>query len=269
MIRRFLACLALTILPMSAQTAPADDLLDALRVDEMIEVMRIEGVDYGREMAEDMFAGGSNPQWEALLTKIYDADSMQQVVRAGFVQAFGDAPADPLLDYFAGEDGQQIVALELSAREAMIDDGVEEVARESYRALQGRETERIEILEGFIEANDLIEANVAGALNASFQFYRGLIDGGAFEMTEADVLRDVWGQEDETRSDTREWLYAFLLMAYGPMSDDQLRAYVELSATESGRAMNRALFAGFNAMYDNLSYALGLAAARQMQAQEL
>ncbi len=108
-----------------------------------------------------------------------------------------------------------------------------------------------------------------GALNASFHFYRGLVDGGAFEMTESDILRDVWDQEDNTRNDTREWLFAFLLMAYGPLEDGELSDYVALSGTDAGQALNRALFAGYNRMYDELSYALGLAAAQQMKTQDL
>ena len=88
-------------------------------------------------------------------------------------------------------------------------------------------------------------------------------------MTEEEILSEVWAQEEDTRSDTREWLYAFLLVAYRPLSDAVLDEYVALSASPEGRAMNRALFAGFNAMYDEISYGLGLAAAQQMLGEEL
>ena len=60
-----------------------------------------------------------------------------------------------------------------------------------------------------------------------------------------------------------------MLMAYTPLKQDQLEDYVALSATEEGRLMNRALFEGFNTMYDSISYALGLAAAREMQGEDL
>jgi hypothetical protein len=120
-----------------------------------------------------------------------------------------------------------------------------------------------------VEANDLVEANVAGALNASFHFYRGLVEGGAFSMSESDILNEVWGQEEDTRQDTREWLYGFLLLAYRKMADPALETYIDLSASEQGRRLNIALFAGFNRMYDEISYALGLAAAREMQGQDL
>ncbi|NVK60443.1 MAG: hypothetical protein HWE37_10270, partial [Rhodobacteraceae bacterium] len=101
------------------------------------------------------------------------------------------------------------------------------------------------------------------------RFYLGLVDGGALEMSERDIADEVWSQEPETRADTREWLYGYLLMSYGPIADKDLEDYVALSSTEEGKAMNRALFDGFNAMYDEISYALGLAAAQQMMAQDL
>ena len=70
----------------------------------------------------------------------------------------------------------------------------------------------------FIETNNLIETNVAGALNTNYAFYMGLMDGQAFggALTEEQVLSDVWSQEAEIRSNTTEWLYAFLWMAYQP-----------------------------------------------------
>ena len=156
-----------------------------------------------------------------------------------------------------------------AAREAMIDESTEAAARERFRAIEGSDDPVLLQVERFVEANDLVEANVAGALNASFQFYQGLADGGALEITEGEILSEVWATEEETRADTRDWLYGFMLMAYTPLKQDQLEDYVALSATEEGRLMNRALFEGFNTMYDSISYALGLAAAREMQGEDL
>ena len=110
---------------------------------------------------------------------------------------------------------------------------------------------------------------MVGAMNASMQFYGGLVDGGALELSQDEILRDVWEQEEETRTDTREWVHGFLLMAYGPLEDSTLKTYTALSETPAGEAMNRALFAGFDRMYGDISYALGRAAARQMQTQDL
>ncbi|MGR3823199.1 MAG: DUF2059 domain-containing protein [Salipiger marinus] len=253
--------------PLSA--APGEALLEAMRVPEIVQVMREEGLDYAQEMGEDLLPGGATRGWRAVVSQVYDTEAMEEVVRGQFIDSFAGTETGPLLDFFTSEDGQRVVDLEITARRTLIDDDLEASAREAYQALDGTDDPRLEQIEAFVEANDLVEANVVGAMNASYQFYLGLVDGGAFEMTEEEILSEVWAQEEDTRSDTREWLYAFLLVAYRPLSDAVLDEYVALSASPEGRAMNRALFAGFNAMYDEISYGLGLAAAQQMLGEEL
>ncbi len=262
----WLACLCLA-LPLRAE--PIDELAEALQIDSMIEVMRVEGMAYGAELADEMIPGGSNPAWQELLDTIYDPDKMRAIVRQGFAEAIEDSDPAPLIAFFSSDLGQKIITLELEARRAMIDDEVEQAARQAYLDIKGSEDPRLDQLRRFVDVNDLLETNVTGALNASFRFYSGLVDGGGLQMAEGDILSDVWSQEEDTREDTREWLFAYLLLAYEPLEDEELEAYIALSETTQGRALNRALFAGFNAMYDEISYALGLAASRQMQQQEL
>lgn len=256
------------LLALPARAEPVGDLMRALRIDSMLQIMRQEGLAYGGEMAGDIVPGGGG-SWTAMVDGIYNVDWMRDVVAEGMAAVIAQGDSDPLVSFFTSELGVRIIELELAAREAMIDDAVEEAARESYRALAAAEDPRVAQVGRFIEANDLLEANVTGALNASFQFYSGLVNGGGLAMSEAEILADVWAQEEETREDTREWLYAFLLLAYEPLTDEELDAYIALSETVQGRALNRALFSGFNAMYDKISYALGLAAASQMTLQDL
>ena len=80
---------------------------------------------------------------------------------------------------------------------------------------------RLDLLDRFAEANDLIEENVSGALNSNLAFYRGMSEGGAFtgaEMTEEEMLSEVWSQEDDIRAETAGWLYPFLMLAYESVS---------------------------------------------------
>ncbi|PYG31700.1 DUF2059 domain-containing protein [Pelagimonas varians] len=266
MFRRFFAGLMVLTLAFPLHAAPSDDVLDALELDQLLDIMREEGVLYGSEMATDLFAGGENARWQGILEEIYDTSKMDQLVRRNFGEVLGDTDTAGILNFFESDLGKRAVSLELSARRAMIDDSVEEAARGSYHTAEDRVLDRVT---DFIQANDLIEANVTGALNASFQFYRGMVDGGGFEMSESEILSDVWAQEAETRKDTEEWIYGFLMMAYGPLEDGDLEKYTAFSASPEGRALNRALFAGFNAMYDEISYALGLAAAQQLQGLDL
>ncbi|MEN8935421.1 MAG: hypothetical protein ABF245_10885, partial [Planktotalea arctica] len=75
--------------------------------------------------------------------------------------------------------------------------------------------------------------------------------------------------EEELRAETRDWLYGFLIMAYSPLEPGALETYTELVLTPEGGAMTRALFKGFDDMYGDISYALGLAAAQAMKAQDI
>lgn len=269
------AMLIAIVPPLSAQTGPsADLLLDRLGLPETVDVMRKEGLSYGRELAAEMLPGGGGDSWVEVVERIYDTERMEQTVRTGFAGAWADeetANREKVETFFASDAGQEVVRLEISARDAMTDPDVEEAARAAYRQRSGQDgaNPRLDEIRRFIETNDLIDANVVGAMNSSFAFYAGLVDGGAFEMSEEEILAVVWESEADNRTDTREWLYAYMMMAYQPLEDDALRAYVDLAASASGQALNRALFAGFDKMYVDISYALGLALARQMTAQEL
>ncbi|MHA6325905.1 DUF2059 domain-containing protein [Roseivivax sp. CAU 1753] len=261
-------CLALSTGPGAAFAAPVDDLIDLLRIDATIAVMREEGQGYATDLARDMF-GGPSVGWQQTVASIYDADAMVASVSEGIRAALDPDAVGPLLEFFDSDLGREVVALEIGAREALLLEDVEEAARADYRNLTGEGDPTIALIERFVVSNDLIEQNVTGALNASFAFYNGLADGGALEMSEADMLDDIWGQEEATRRDTEEWVYGYLMMAYGPLTDAELETYVTLSESEVGRALNRALFAGFGQMYDDISYALGLGAAAEMSGIDL
>lgn len=260
-----------------ALTGPAladeqtDALFDALMLPELLDVMQQEGLNYGESVGQDLFGGTPSADWYAVVADIYEAERMQTVVRADFAEALEGQDLGPILEFFSTDLGQQIVSLEVTAREAMLDDAVEEAARETAAIAMADETERYKLVERFVEANDLIETNVVGSMNSNVAFYMGLADGGAFagELTEDQILSDVWGQEGEIRASTSEWVYSFLMMAYQPLEDSELQAYIAFSETEAGAALNAALFEAFEDFFDTVSRGLGLAAADLMTAQEL
>jgi hypothetical protein len=268
-------CATMLAGPLDAQQARATDpLLDLLEIKETLEIMRDEGVAYAATLAEDMLPGPAGTLWKRTLDDIYDLERMEETVRDGVARSFGlrDVNTDALERFFGSELGREIVALEIGARSAMTDVAVEEAARSAYldaRAAGGEDTPRLDRLDAMIEANDLIESNVVGGMNSSVRFYQGLADGGAIELGEGDILSQVWSTEEETRTDTTEWLYGYLMMAYGPLEDSQLDAYLALMASPEGRALNTALFAGFDTMFADISYALGRALAQEMRVEEL
>jgi hypothetical protein len=164
-----------------------------------------------------------------------------------------------------------IIGLEVSARRALLDDAVEEASQDAAAIALADENPRMMLVVEFVETNNLIETNVEGALNSNLSFYAGLLDGGAFDgaLSEDQILSDVWSQEAEIRISTTEWINSFLFMAYQPLEDDDLHAYIAFSETDAGGVINRTMFDSFDRLFNGISRSLGRAAATEMTMQEL
>src|SRR6056297_413433 len=252
-----------------AQDTKIEDLSKALRLSDTVAIMRDEGLVYGRDLGLEMLPEGDSEGWQDVVLRIHDADKMQALVEAGFAAALEGEDVAKMLAFFTSERGQEIVGLELAARRAFMDDAVEEAAMDRSERLRDRDAQILERIGRLIADSDLIERNVMGALNTQLAFYQGLIDGGAFEMSQDDVLADVWGQEDTLRRESRDWLNAFLLMAYEPLAPEDLEAYAEFYRSPEGAALNSAVFAAFDRMYEELSYLLGRSIAQRLQSEKL
>jgi len=251
--------------------APIDTLFRAVGLPQVIEIMRQEGQGYGDTLEEDLFPGRGGVRWAATVEEIYNVDRMSEAVRIAFDSDLAAADLAPMISFFDSPLGQRIVELEVSARRAMLEPSVDEASREALADMIEADDPRLELLRAFSDANELIETNVTGAMNANYAFYTGLATGGAFNgtLTEEDILADVWSQEPTIRDDTEEWLFSYLAMAYQPLSDDDLQAYIAFSETDAGRALNLALFAAFDEMFVAVSLALGQAASEFFVGQEL
>ena len=271
---RYLAPIAIALAapPATAATeAEAETLYRAIGLPQIIGIMREEGLDYGDTIADDLFPDRGGAGWSAMVSRIYDADAMNEAMQSRFVVELAEVDVAPLLEFFESDRGQTIVELEVSARRALLEPGAEEAAEEAASMLEEDDPARFGLLSAFVEANDLIESNVMGAMNSNYAFYTGLMEGGAFgdSLTESDILSDVWSQEGEIRADTEEWIYSFLALAYDPLSDEDIGAYIALSGTEEGRALNRALFAAFDELFVPISRQLGYGAAGFMAGQDI
>lgn len=248
-----------------------DRLFDAMGMPEILQIMQQEGLVHADQLAADLFPSDPAGRWDRMVADIYNVDRMEARVRMDFAAVLEDEDITPLLAFFESDLGVEFVSLEISARAAFLDPEVEAAAIEAAAIAAMDETDRHEVLTRFIEVNDLIESNVVGGLNSNYAFYVGMVDSGAFggELTESDILSDVWGQEQEVRASTTEWVYSFLGLADQPLSDADIETYIALSETDAGQALNRALFAGFDGMFIDLSRALGLAAGDMMTGADL
>ncbi len=274
MLKRFYLFVVLLIPAFGAAaqaTARLDSLIDALQLHEIFAVMQQEGISYGRDLDRELLDNAGGEKWQQAVDEIYQSERIWQTFLPRFATELDGADQEAMLAFFDNDRGRRIISLELSARRALLDEDLEQESRDAYHAMLGEGHPRLAMLEDFINANDLVEYNVMGAMNANYAFYNGMIDGRAFdfELTEDEILRDIWSQEPEIRLDTQEWLYGYLTLAFAPLSDDDLQAYIDFSGTKAGRALNAALFAGFDDVFTNVSKALGLSAAGFMKGEDI
>jgi len=264
----------ITTAPVFAQSTPdaeIDTLFAALGLPEIVEVMHEEGLAYSTTLGEDMLPVAAARDWAEAAQAIYDPQTMLRKVRATFETELQGDDIDAMLAFFTSEAGARIIALEVSARRAFLDEAVEEASTQAATVQMRDETPRYLLVKDFVDTNDLIESNVVGALNSSYAFYTGLIDGGAMpaDVTRDTALQDVWAQELDIRDTTTEWIFSFLLMAYQPLSDAELDTYIAFSETDAGQQLTAALFVAFDGMFEDISRALGLNISRLLLTQEL
>ena len=276
MLRRLSAAFLVLVI-LATRTLAADvevtRIETALRMPDVFGVMSEEGKSYGSHLETEMFPGSGGAKWQATVEDIYTVDRMLPVFRDAFASDLASTNADTetMLAFLESDLGQRITTLEISARRALLDEAVEDASRLKWEELRATDDPRVARVEKFVVANDLVETNVSGGLNANYAFYQGLREAGALgpEMDESEVIAEIWSQEEAIRADTDIWIHSYLAMAYAPLTDAELDEYIAFSESVSGQALNRALFAGFDAVLVDVSHELGRAAGSILAGREL
>ena len=248
-------------------------LTEVLLIGEMIDVMREEGLDYGDQMEGELFPGRGGASWAMDVSRIYDPVWMRSQFDAAFTAGLADDPdaVAAILNFFDTASGRHILALEVEARRALIDPSVEDAAKARVEDMRDKGDPRLVALLRFAKVNDLIEQNVSGSLNSNLAFFQGMAEAGGpgGDVTEDQMLSEVWAQEPAIRVETEDWLFPYLAMAYGPLSDAEIDGYVAFSTTNPGQKLNQALFTAFDRLFTSVSRNLGLAAGRQLLGEDI
>ncbi|MGJ8545544.1 MAG: DUF2059 domain-containing protein [Sulfitobacter sp.] len=263
------ACLMLlTTLPLWAD-ARTTVLMDALKLRELVGILYDEGQEYAADLNTDMLEGRGGAGWQVQVEAIYDPDRLAETLRRALDGALSPAQTEASIEFFASDLGQKIIDLENAARRQLADPAAEDAARAKALELEGTGDARLAQINQMIEVSDLTQRNVTSAMNSNFHFLRGLAAGGQMQMSEDEMLADVMAEQDAVTDDTANWLAGFFLLAYSPLSDAELQAYIDFTATEAGQAMNRGFFEGFDAAYNEISFALGRTIALNIASEEL
>lgn len=243
-------------------------LSQALQLEALFVALREEGLGYGETLEADMFPGGGGPQWAAAVAAIYDPVTLRELFEASLQAELG---ADPdamtgILAFFTSDLGQRVIGLEIEARRAFLDTATEEAARVAAENRLANRDPKARLLERFIAAGDLVEMNVAGALSGNLAFMAGMSETGVYgdAMPAEDLMSNVWAQEQQIRDDTTSWLYAYLGLAYDPLTEADLQTYIDFMESPEGKRLNAALFIAFNDVFRQVSHDLGRAAGLAM-----
>lgn len=265
------------ILLVVSPPARADDgahmarLWAALRMDDTLAIMRKEGRDHALDSALELTGQEGGEGWKRSVDQIYAPATLRAIVYDGMGTALAGRDMSKIITYYESKIGVRVINLEISAREAYLTPGVEEAAREAWN-WGAKNDPRATLIRKYVNDGDLIERNVAGALNSNVAFLTAFAQAAPDDFAVLDeraILADVMQEEAQIRLDTTEWLFGYLSMAYAPLSDAALNELVEMSDSPQGRALNAALFQGFDPMYQELARALGQAAGQAQSQQEL
>ncbi|WP_157935854.1 hypothetical protein [Paracoccus zhejiangensis] len=249
-------------------------LWQALRLDEMLVVMQDEALNQGDEMAEMLFEHGSDAGWRKRVSAIHDPRRLSGLLHTAVTKALAEEPAgltQTALDFLETPLGRQVVELELQARRAIIDQDTEDGAIAAFQHALDVEAPRLTTINRLIEGADLLEPTIAAALNEALAFSKGFGAEGGFQMpmTDAEMLEETWAQEPDIRAMIEEWLPAYLMLAYSPLSDEDLARYVDFGTSEAGKGLWSAVNGAYEQVYTAISREMGAAAALHIAGRQL
>ena len=258
----------------SSEQAMIDDLWQVLRLGELMPILRDEALVQGNEMAETMFGRAGMDSWNQTIARIHDPARLEGMLRRALSTAM--VARDPVdiasaTAFYETPLGRRVVQLETSARKALLVEGVEDDAKAAFARGTISKAPRIAQIRRLLDDADLVEPNVAGALNAALAFSQGFLEGDGYQMpmSAEQLLSDVMAQEPTIRQDTVAWLEAYLLFAYSPISDQELDEYTVFASSAEGKALANLLFSAFDAVFSETARDMGLSAAGQMEGRSL
>ncbi|SDC09256.1 DUF2059 domain-containing protein [Ruegeria marina] len=267
---RLIAATVLTVvlaLPVRASEA-IDRLADAMRLEEVVTILREEGLRYGETLDAEMLEGSGGQVFAAQVKTIYDTARMTRALRGALAERLNEEELVAAISFFGSDLGQTILKLENAARRAFAEPEIEEMAFEAARDMDKKQP-MYRMIDEYIRINELVPRNVRGAISSDYYFYLGLADGQGTPRDDEAVLSELIENRGETEAETRKWVYGFLLFAYSPLSGAQMQGNLDFAASDAGRAINEALFEGFDDLYDGISYDLGRAVGVALGATDL
>jgi hypothetical protein len=248
-------------------------LAEVMRLDALFAVIAEEGAKGGRDIDAAMLGGTGGAGWTEAVARAYDPAALRAAYEAAVIPALAANPGAEAaaLDFFGSDLGQRIVTLEIEARRTLLDDVARETAEVRAEKMGESRDPRLRLIRSMVEAGDMIELGTAATLSSYLAFNEGMAATGPAGLAGApeDLSAEVYAQQAQVRADTTTWIITFMVLAYAPLSDAELEAYVDFAESPGGRAFNAALFAAFDQVMTPVSRAVGEAAGRRLAGRDI
>ena len=245
------------------------DLYDALHMDRINEIIRLEGIQDAEGTGEAYLPPNSVDRFVAQAKSVYQLEAMERDFKRLLTQNLSIPDANKILLFYQKPLGKVASELEVSARIAISDKHIEEMAKIKLKEAVKSKNKRLDEIESVIKTLELVEQNLIGAYAAQFAFMYELSKLGVIELSKQEMIDLITNDEEKLKSEILEWLMAFSHMAYAPMSDKEFSDYSDFSKSELGIALNKALFSVYNEMAKDQSQRLASILGEFMKSEDL
>lgn len=257
--RQLIAACLLAVTTLSAQAdTEADRLVDAMGIPALIAAFSQDGLASARDLNAGFLNGQGGDVFAETVRRLYDPARLEPELRAGMIAAIDPNDARQALMFFASAQGQRIIALEVQARQAMVEDRLEEAAK---AASAQADPEVVELL----SMRDLVDRNTDVSIASQTAFFEGL----ATAAGQSDMAPDIEGQRGQMAEESRAWLTGYYMLVASALEENDLDTYIAFWETDVGRAVDDALYEAFEDSYVDLSFALGQLVGRLLPQNEL
>ena len=260
------------IISLCASYGKADvisDLYDALHMDRINEIIRLEGIQDAEGTGEAYLPPNSVDRFVAQAKSVYQLEAMERDFKRLLNQNLSIPDANKILLFYQKPLGKVASELEVSARIAISDAHIEEMAKIKLKEAVKSKNKRLDEIESVIRTLELVEQNLIGAYAAQFAFMYELSKLGVIELSKQEMIDLITNDEEKLKSEILEWLMDFSHMAYTHMSDKEFSDYSDFSKSELGIVLNKALFSVYNEMAKDQSQRLASILGEFMKSEDL
>ncbi len=248
-------------------------LSEAYMLDELFAIIAEEGRDNAATIHSEVLDHAAGDAWDRAVRRLYDPARLHTVFLGELTQELATQPQviDAALAFADAPAGRQLIQLEIEVRAAMLDDDIDAAARDRLAMARDEDADTLGFVRERIAVHDLVEMNVSLGLNSALAYFTGFNDTapGSMRLDAGRIMGDVWQQEPAIRAEVGEWLEAYFLLAYSPLSEDaRAEAMVHFEASE-GAAFNTAMFNAFDRVFAQVSAALGAEVGRVLAMRDI